>query len=121
MVSSHCNRVAYQSGTSFSSRRLPQLRPATTSIARSRAEAVRNSAVIASAGANDASWELGPGGKLVPNRLRGRLEEEAVRWWAVSRGDRRGRVLPAGLRLDEAGAVRPLGAELDGLVEPPAG
>jgi hypothetical protein len=37
--------------------------------------------------------------------LRGRLEEEAVRWRTASRRDKRGRVLPAGLRLAEGLAL----------------
>jgi formylglycine-generating enzyme required for sulfatase activity len=37
--------------------------------------------------------------------LRGRLEQEAERWRAASRHDRRGRVLPAGLRLNEGLAL----------------
>jgi formylglycine-generating enzyme required for sulfatase activity len=37
--------------------------------------------------------------------LRGRLEEEAARWRAAALGDKRGRVLPAGLRLDEGRAL----------------
>jgi formylglycine-generating enzyme required for sulfatase activity len=37
--------------------------------------------------------------------LRGRLEEEAERWRAASRHDKRGRVLPAGLRLVEGLAL----------------
>jgi len=37
--------------------------------------------------------------------LRGRLEEEAARWRAAARRDRRERVLPAGLRLDEGLAL----------------
>jgi formylglycine-generating enzyme required for sulfatase activity len=37
--------------------------------------------------------------------LRGRLEEEATRWRTASRHDKRGRVLPAGLRLDEGLAL----------------
>jgi formylglycine-generating enzyme required for sulfatase activity len=37
--------------------------------------------------------------------LRGRLEEEAKRWETASRRDKRGRVLPAGLRLDEGLAL----------------
>jgi formylglycine-generating enzyme required for sulfatase activity len=37
--------------------------------------------------------------------LRGRLEEEAARWRAASRRDKRGRVLPAGLRLAEGLAL----------------
>jgi formylglycine-generating enzyme required for sulfatase activity len=37
--------------------------------------------------------------------LRGRLEEEAERWRSAPRRDKRGRVLPAGLRLDEGLAL----------------
>ena len=37
--------------------------------------------------------------------LRGRLEEEAARWRKASRRDKPGRVLPAGLRLDEGLAL----------------
>jgi formylglycine-generating enzyme required for sulfatase activity len=37
--------------------------------------------------------------------LRGRLEEEAARWRTASRHDKSGRVLPAGLRLDEGLAL----------------
>jgi formylglycine-generating enzyme required for sulfatase activity len=37
--------------------------------------------------------------------LRGRLEQEAARWRAASRRDKRDRVLPAGLRLDEGLAL----------------